>query len=192
MPLGAQSQPNTEKILIAYFSLPEPSGVDAVSGASRVIVDGKMSGNVEFVARHIQKTAGGDLFAIQTAETYPGEHRPLLEAAKNEQSANARPPLAARISNLQNYGTIFLGYPIWWYDLPMPLYSFLDEYDFAGKTIIPFTVHGGSHFSGTIEKIIQLEPQAAVVQDGFEVFRDEAARSESDVAAWLRGLGVAQ
>ena len=134
-PLCAQSQTETGKTFIAYFSLPETSGVGAVSGASRVVVDGKVSGNVEFVARHIQKTVGGDLFAIQTVETYPGEHRPLLDAAKNEQSANARPPLATHIRDLQNYDTIFLGYPIWWYDLPMPIYSFLDEYDFAGKTL---------------------------------------------------------
>jgi flavodoxin len=178
------------KILIAYFSMPETGGVDTVSGASRVIVDGKASGNVEFAANCIQKVTGGDLFVIRTARAYPGEHRPLLEAAQSEQKANARPPLAAHISGLQNYDTIFIGYPIWWYDMPRPLYSFFDEFNFAGKTIIPFSVHGGSRFSGTVEKIITLEPQAAVSREGLAVSRNDVARSERDISAWLRRLGM--
>jgi flavodoxin len=188
--VSAQTQSGTSKILVAYFSMSETGGVDAVSGASRLIVDGKVSGNVEFVANCIQKATGADIFVIRTIHTYPGEHQPLLEMAQNEQKTNARPRLAAHIPNLQNYDTIFIGYPIWWYDLPMPLYSFFDEYDFAGKTIIPFTVHGGSRFSGTVEKIIALEPQAAVSREGFAVSRNDAARSERDVTAWLRRLGI--
>jgi flavodoxin len=190
MTANAQSQKGTGKILIAYFTMPESSGVDAVSGASRVVVDGKVIGNVEFVANCIQRATGGDMFAIRTIQTYPGEHQPLLETARNELKANARPQLAARIPDLRNYDTIFLGYPIWWYDLPMPLYSFLDEYNFAGKTIIPFTVHGGVRFSGTIEKIIALEPQAAVSKEGLAVSRNNVIRSELDVITWLRGLGM--
>jgi flavodoxin len=192
MTVNAQSQTRSRKILIAYFSMPETDGVDAVSGASRVVVDGKVSGNVEFVANIIQKTVGGDLFTIRTVRTYPGEHRPLLEAAQNEQRTNARPPLATHISNLQNYDTIFVGYPIWWYDLPMPLYSFFDEYNFAGKTIIPFTVHGGSRFSGTVEKITALEPRATVSGEGLAISRNAVARSERDITAWLRRIGVIQ
>jgi flavodoxin len=192
MQLDAQSQTGTGKILIAYFSLPETDGIDAVSGASRLIVDGKATGNVEFVANTIQKSTGGDLFTIRTVHTYPGDHRPLLDAAQNEQRTNARPRLAARIPSLQDYDTIFLGYPIWWYDMPMAIYSFLDEYNFSGKIIIPFTVHGGSRLSGTVEKITQLEPGANVIQDGLAVSRNSVARSESDVIAWLRRLGMTQ
>jgi flavodoxin len=190
MNLRAQSQTSTRKFLIAYFTMPESDGVDAVSGASRVVVDGIVSGNVQFVANYIQKVVSGDLFAIRTVQAYPGSHRPLLEAAQNEQNTNARPRLATHIPDLQNYDTIFLGYPIWWYDLPMPLYSFLEEYDFAGKTIIPFTVHGGSRLSGTVEKIIRLEPQAAVIEEGLEIFRNDVVRSERDIIAWLRRLGM--
>lgn len=190
MHIDAQSQTGARKILIAYFSLPETDGVDTVSGASRVVVNGAVSGNVQFVANSIEKAVGGDLFVIKTVQPYPNTHRPLLETAQNEQKANARPRLAAHIPDLQNYDTIFLGYPIWWYDLPMPLYSFLDEYNFAGKTIIPFTVHGGSRFSGTVEKIVQLEPQSTVIRDGLAVSRNDVARSERDVTAWLRRLGM--
>jgi flavodoxin len=172
--------------------MPETSGVDAVSGASRLVVDGKVSGNVEFVATCIQKATGGDLFVIRTVRNYPGEHNALTEAAQQEQRANARPPLLAHISNLEDYDLIFLGYPIWWYDLPMPLYSFLDEYDFAGKTIIPITVHGGSRLSGTVEKIVRLEPRATVIRDGLAVSRNSVARAERDIIVWLRRLGITE
>jgi flavodoxin len=187
---GAQSQTGAGKILVAYFTLPETDGTDAVSGASRVIVDGKVTGNVEFVAALIQKAVGGDLFVIQTVQAYPTGHNALIDYAKNEQEQNARPRLAARLENLEQYDTIFLGYPIWWYDLPQSLYTFLDEYNLAGKTIIPFTVHGGSRLSGTVEKITQLEPRANVIQDGLAVSRNSVARSERDVISWLRRIGV--
>ncbi|MDR0639724.1 MAG: hypothetical protein LBG27_12630, partial [Spirochaetaceae bacterium] len=81
-------------------------------------------------------------------------------------------------------------YPIWWYDLPMPIYSFLDEYNFSGKTIIPFTVHGGSRLSGTVERIVRLEPRASVITDGLAISRNDVTRSERDVIAWLRRLGM--
>jgi flavodoxin len=190
--IDAQSQTRAGGILIAYFSQPETDGVDTVSGASRVVIDGTVNGNVQFVAGIIQKTVGGDLFEIRTVRTYPGSHNLLTEAAQQEQRANARPRLAARIPNLQDYDTIFLGYPIWWYDLPMPIYSFLDEYNFTGKTIIPFTVHGGSRLSGTVEKITRLEAGAKVIQEGLAVSRNSVARSERDVIVWLRRLGLTQ
>jgi flavodoxin len=192
MLFGVQSQAGEGKILIAYFTLPESDGVDAVSGASRLIVDGTVTGNVQFVADIIQKTTGGDLFAIKTVHTYPDNHNQLIDAAQNEQKTNARPRLATKIPDLQSYDTIFLGYPIWWYDLPMPIYSFLDEYNFEKKTIIPFTVHGGSRFSGTVEKIAQIEPRANIIQDGLAISRNSVARSESDIIAWLRRIGVAK
>ena len=190
MNISAQSPTGSSKILIAYFSLPETDGVDTVSSASRVVVDGRVTGNVEFVANCIQKATGGDMFAIRTVQPYPGSHQPLLETARHELNTNARPPLAAHISDVQNYDTIFVGYPIWWYDMPMPLYRFLDEYSFTGITIIPFITHGGAGFSGTVEKIIRAEPEARVIKEGLAVSRNNVARSERDITAWLRGLGM--
>jgi flavodoxin len=181
------------KILISYFTLPvtsETDRVDANSGASIMVADGKTVGQVQFVADLIRKHTGGNIFAIQTVQSYPRAINPLLEFAKNEQDKNARPRLAVRLENLEQYDTIFLGYPIWWYDLPMPVYSFLEQYDLSGKTIIPFTVHGGSRFSGTIERITQQEPRANVSQDGLAISRNSVARSERDIIAWLRRLGM--
>ncbi|MDO5349128.1 MAG: flavodoxin, partial [Lachnospiraceae bacterium] len=137
------AQSDGSNILIAYFSVMETDGVDTVGGASRVAVDGEVLGNNEYVAQLIQQETGGDLFAIETVQDYPTIHDPLLEFAYNEKAENARPELASQIENLDQYDVIFLGFPNWNADLPMPLYTFLEEYDFSGKTIIPFTTHGG-------------------------------------------------
>lgn len=111
-----------------------------------MVVDGEVLGNNQYIAQLIQQEVGGDLFRIETVQEYPGSHEPLLEFAYNELSENARPELATQIENLDSYSVIFLGYPNWNADLPMPLYTFLEQYDFSGKTIIPFTTHGGSGF----------------------------------------------
>lgn len=177
-------------ILIAYFSVMETDGVDTVAGASRVAVNGEVLGNNEYIAQIIQRETGGDLFAIKTVQDYPITHDPLLEFAYNEKADNARPELAAQIENLDSYDVIFLGYPNWNADLPMPLYTFLEEYDFSGKTIIPFTTHGGSGFSRTIQTISELQPGAAVISDGLSISRNSVSAAESDVIAWVNGLNL--
>ena len=133
--------------------------------------------------------AGGDLFSIRTSVVYPADGGELINYAAQEQEENARPELTTHIENLDGYDTIFIGYPNWWADLPMAVYSFFDEYDFSGKTIIPFNVHNGSRFSRTIQTIQELEPDATVVEDGFTVSEQTVAEAAEDVAAWLEGLG---
>lgn len=100
-------------ILIAYFSVPETDGVDTVAGASRVVVDGEVLGNCQYVAQLIQEQTGGDLFRIETVQEYPGSHDPLLEYAYTEKAEGARPDLASQIENPDSYDVIFLGYPNW-------------------------------------------------------------------------------
>lgn len=177
-------------ILIAYFSVMETDGVDTVASASRVAVNGEVLGNNEYIAQIIQRETGGDLFAIETVQEYPTTHDPLLEFAYNEKADNARPELATQIENLDNYDVIFLGYPNWNADLPMPLYTFLEEYDFSGKTIIPFTTHGGSGFSRTIQTISELQPNATVISDGLSISRNNVSGAESDVVDWVNGLNL--
>lgn len=133
--------------------------------------------------------AGGDLFSIRTSVVYPADGGELIDYAAQEQEENARPELTTHIENLDGYDTIFIGYPNWWTDLPMAVYSFFDEYDFSGKTIIPFNVHNGSRFSRTIQTIQELEPDATVLEDGFTVSEQTVADAAEDVAAWLEGLG---
>lgn len=180
----------SSNILIAYFSVMETDGVDTVSGASRVAVNGEALGNNQYIAQIIQQETGGDLFAIETVQEYPTTHDPLLEFAYNEKADNARPELAAQIENLDNYDVIFLGFPNWNADLPMPLYTFLEEYDFSDKTIIPFTTHGGSGFSGTIQTISELQPNASVISDGLSLSRNSVAGAESEVVNWVNGLNL--
>ena len=178
------------RILIAYFSVPETDGVDTVSSASRVNLDGEVLGNNQYLAQLIQQETGGDLFRIETVQEYPGTHDALLDFAYTELTENARPALASQIENPDNYDVIFLGYPNWNSDLPMPLYTFLETYDFSGKTIIPFTVHGGSRFSRTIETIQQLQQDATVMEDGLAVSRGDAADAQDVVTDWVAGLGI--
>ena len=175
-------------ILIAYFTVPETDGVDTVAGASRVVVDGEVLGNNQYIAQLIQGEVGGDLYAIETVQEYPGSHDPLLEYAYTEKAENARPELAGQIENLEDYDVIFLGYPNWNADLPMPLYTFLEQYDFSGKTIIPFTTHGGSGFSRTIQTIQELQPGATIVEDGLSISRNNVPEAQSAVTDWIAGL----
>lgn len=175
-------------ILIAYFTVPETDGVDAVASASRVVTADGLMGNTQFIATEIQKNLGGDLFAIETEQEYPGTHDKLLDFAYNEKSDNDRPKLATHIDNLDDYDYIFVGYPNWNADLPMPLYSFFEEYDFSGKTIIPFVTHGGSGFSGTINTIKKLEPDATVIESGLSISRNNVSKAQSDIKQWTDSL----
>ena len=157
---AVQNNTDNENILIAYFSVPEnvdTDGIDANSGASIVVKNKDVLGNMQYMAMTIQEAIGGELFRIETKEKYPLEHETLVNQAKEEQNEEVRPELATHIENVEQYDIIFLGYPNWWGDMPQPLYTFLEEYDFSGKTIIPFNSHGGSGFSNTIEEIKEIE-----------------------------------
>lgn len=197
-PVGQSETPGSSSdrsggVLIAYFSIPEdvdPAGVDAVSGASIVVRNGETLGNTQYVAQIIQETIGGDLFAIETVQQYPLDHDPLVDQASDEKAANARPELASHIENLDQFDTILLGYPNWWADLPMPLYTFLEEYDLSGKTIIPFVTHGGSRASRTAETIAQLQPNATVWSDPLVLSRNDVAGSADQVTAWAESLNL--
>jgi len=176
-------------ILIAYFGVPEADGVDAVARASRVVVNGEVIGNTQFLAQAIQRETGGDLFVIETVQPYPTRPE-LMDLASNEKSQNARPELSTQINNLNDYDVIFIGYPNWNADLPMPLYTFLEQYDLGGKTIVPFCPHGGSGFSNTIKTIADLQPNATLITDGFTVSRENVPSSENDVISWVQSLNL--
>lgn len=184
------SEETDTNILIVYFSVMETDGVDTVGSASRVAIDGELYGNNQYVAQIIQRETGGDLFAIETVQEYPTTHDPLLDFAYEEKANNARPELASSIENLEDYDTIFLVSPNWNADLPMPLYTFLETYDFSGKTIIPATVHGGSSFSRNIQTIASLQPDATVITEGLSISRNNVSNAESDIVEWVNGLNL--
>ena len=189
VPSIAEETPSTA--LVVYFSVPENvdlNGVDAVAGASVLVKNDVRYGNVEYVAHLIADATDADLWRIETEHQYPLEHDALLDAAADEQDANARPVLVGTVENLEQYDRIFLGFPNWWYDLPMPLYSFLESYDLSGKEIMPFTVHGGSGFSGALNTIAELQPDALVYENGLSISRNAVTDCETQVAEWLGGF----
>ena len=148
-----------------------------------------MQGNTEYVATVIGEATGGDLFEIKTVHTYPDTHKELIDAAKKESDEDVRPALATHIKNLDEYDVVFVGFPNWWYDMPQPLYTFFDEYDFSGKTVVPFCTHGGSRFSDAVKTIREME-QGATVLDGYAIARDRVAGSKDGILNWIGKIGM--
>lgn len=186
---GAQSS-----LLVAYFSYAEnaalPDDVDASASASIQPWNGALTGNTGVVADMIAQATGADLFSIRTVEQYPDTYDATIDQGQQEQSDGARPELATHLENLDSYDTIFLGFPNWWGDMPMAVYTFLDEVDLSGKTVIPFVTSGGSGFSNTISTIQEMEPQATV-QEGLSISGSSATGAQQQVESWLSELGLA-
>ena len=179
-------------ILVAYFTYGENAdlgdNVDAASSASIQMLDGQVTGNTGVVASVIADLTGADTFSIRTVESYPDNYNDTIDQGQEEQQEDVRPELSGQIENLDSYDTIFLGYPNWWGDMPMAIYSFLDEYDLSGKTIVPFVTSGGSGFSRSVEEIEDAEPDAEVLE-GLSLSDSEATDAQSDVEEWLGELG---
>lgn len=177
---------NTEKkgkVLIAYFSQIDdmPEGSDAATYAT------PYSGNVRDAAIAIQKETGGDLFEIKTSQTYPQLHSECSKQAYQEQNDDYRPELTSHIQNMDEYDTVFVGFPIWVYVEPMAIRSFLEEYDFAGKRIIPYCVSMAVKVDGSVEDIKKLCPDAVV--DNGNTFSTESD-SSAKIAEWIKNLDI--
>lgn len=175
-------------VLVAYFSYGEnaqlPDGVDASSSASIQPWNGGITGNTGLAAAMIAEATGADIFSIRTAEPYPDTYDETIDKGQEERNAGARPELADHLENAQDYDMIFLGFPNWWGDMPMAVYTFLEGTDLSGKTIIPFVTSGGSGFSGTIEAIEELQPEASVLE-GLSISGSQAAQAQEQVGQWL-------
>ena len=146
-----------------------------------------MSGNTETVANYIHEEIGGDIVKLETVQTYPEDYDELVDYAREEQRDNTRPELETTIENIEQYDTIFMGYPNWSGHMPMPIYSFLDQYDLSNKTIAPFITHGGSGLSGTPANIANEEPDA-VVTEGLAINGDDVDDCQDEVNEWLDEL----
>ena len=172
----AQTAETPADTLIVCFAVADNSEVDAVSSASVVENHGAPMGKVSVLASMIQQKTGADLFSIDTDVAYPAGIMDLIDFALVEQDENTRPAILNSIENIDQYNTIFVGYPLWWYDL-------------SGKAVIPFCTHNGSRFSGTIGTIEELEPDATVIHDGFTVSEWDVLEAGADVDTWLSELG---
>lgn len=186
---------NKTKILIAYFTRADnvkiDPDIDAVASASINIKGSSYNGNVAILADYIKEATGGDTFSILTAEYYPTNYRDSTNVAKEEQSSDARPELSNHVENMEDYDIIFLGYPNWWGGLPMPVYTFLEEYDFSGKIIIPFASHEGSGLGNGPSEIAEICPDAQIM-DGFAARGTEVSSSKADIETWITSLDLEQ
>lgn len=154
-----------KKVLVAYFSY---------------------SGTTRGVAETLSSQIGADLFEIAPKEDYTSLYlRSNMEIRRGE-----KPELSSEVENMEEYDIVFVGYPVWFHATPAPINSFLESYDLTGKTIIPFTTHGGSGFSRTIQAISELQPGATVLSDGLSISRNSVANAENDVVQWVSGLDL--
>lgn len=169
---------HAKKILIAYFSR---AGENYNVGTIE-------KGNTQIVAEMISVQTGGTLFQIQTQEPYPEDYDECTEIAEKEKDENARPELVDEMENMDDYDVIFLGYPIWWGDMPMAVYSFLESYDFSGKTIVPFCTHEGSGLADTEDSISKICSNATVLS-GLAIRGKTAQESQTEateaVKKWI-------
>ncbi len=147
-------------------------------------------GNTEITAEIIARLTGADLFRIETTTPYPSDYRSCTETAGREKNGNARPEIKNYVQ-IENYDIVFIGYPIWWEDMPMAVYTFIGQHDWHGKTVIPFCTHEGSGLSGT-ERNIASACKGATILKGIAIRGTIAQRSESrteqTVAEWLKRL----
>jgi len=169
------------KRLIAYYSR---AGNNIVGGN---IVNLHV-GNTEVAAKMIQQLTGSDIFRIDTVKKYPADYYKTTDVAKQELRENARPELLGHVDNMADYGGIYLGYPNWWGTMPMAVFTFLEAYDLAGKTIIPFCTHEGSGM-GRSENDIRKVCSDARVLKGLPIRGGSVQGAENDIANWLRKLG---
>ena len=173
---------NTDsKILVVYFSR---TGENYNVGNVEV-------GNTAMVASYIKDYLKADSFEIIPVNKYPDKYQECLDQATKEKNENARPEIQNKITNFDQYDTIFVGYPIWWGDLPMIMHTFFESYDFNGKKVIPFNTHDGSGDAGTYSTVQKDLPKANVTTDGLAL-DGKTARSDDGkqkTIDWLKGLG---
>ena len=193
--IKTETENNTDsKTLVVYFSMPEttdPNNMTVEEANSTVVIDGEVLGNTQYMAYVIAENENADIFRIEPETPYPTDHDTLVDLAAEEQDNDARPAIKDEIGNIDDYDVIFLGYPNWWGDMPMILYTFLEQYDLSGKTVIPFNTHGGSGFSSTINTIRSLEPEADVLE-GLSISRNRIQEAEQEIVDWVNGLEIEQ
>jgi flavodoxin len=144
-------------------------------------------GNTEVVANMIQKITGGDMFFIEGVKAYPADYHETTDVAKAEFRENARPELTNIVTDIDSYDVIFLGYPNWWGTMPMPVFTFLEAYDFSGKTIIPFCTHEGSRMGHSESDIRKLCPEAKI-ETGLPIKGSNVQGVEKEISKWIETL----
>lgn len=158
----------------------DKSGLDAVTSASVVVPE-----NTAMIAQWIKEQNGADTFSIVAKEACPSDYNDCMDRAYREKSRRMRPQLKTHILNFDDYDVIYLGFPNWQSNLPMPVLTFLEEYDFAGKTVIPFCAHGTSGIEAILRELKSALPKSATVLEPIGVYRAELLQSKEKVQRWV-------
>lgn len=161
---------SAKKILVAYFS---------------------HSGNTHEIANQIRKNVGSSIFEIVTVDPYPSDYDEVVEQARKELREEYRPELKTKVEDMESYNVVFIGYPNWWGTIPRPVATFLSEYDFSGKTIVPFCTHEGSRLGRSVTDITRLCPQSTIL-DSLAVRGRNVKNAQNEVSSWLRKIGVTE
>ena len=184
----SETSEQAANILIAYFSWADNAvladDVDAVASPSVIA-----PGNVQQLAQWGQERTGGDLFSIQVTDPYPSDWDECLTRANQERGNNARPELVENVENLENYDVVFLGYPNWWYGVPMALLTFLDNNDLSGKQVYLFCSHGTGGLANSVEIIKEALPDGEISDNIFDCYEEEAPDARGEIESWLSELG---
>jgi flavodoxin len=173
---------SNKKYLIAYYSR---KGNNYVGGN----IINLPIGNTEVIAKKIKGFLGGDLFEINTIKSYPADYTETTEVAKIELHTNARPELANSVKNFADYDVIYLGYPNWWGTFPMAVFTFLESYDFSGKTIVPFCTHEGSGIGNSERDIKKLCPDAKLLS-GIAIRGGSVLKADNLVQDWIKNQAL--
>lgn len=173
------------KILVAYFSWAENAvqddDIDAMTSPSVT-----EPGNVAQLATWVSEETGGDLFSIQVKEPYPTDWDGCLDRANQEKKDGTHPALRNAVENIEEYDTIYLGYPNWWYSCPMALFSFFDENDLSGKQVYLFCSHGTGGLAGSVKDISAAIPDAKISDKVFDVYEEDAASAKDEIVEWTK------
>lgn len=181
-----KNETNQPKQQPAQEQSPESQGNE--EDKKSLVVYFSYSGNTEKIANLIAQKTDADTFEIVPVNAYPSDYDECVDLASEEKSQNARPEIKDTISNIDQYDTIYLGYPCWWGTAPMITFTFLESYDMSGKTIIPFTTHGGSGFGSSVNDVRASASGAAVSENGLTI-RDSKVDSSTDtVSSWIESL----
>lgn len=192
---SAPSNPDNSdgsKILIAYFSrwgnTEYPDDVDATTAAS-IVIDGDRFGTTEYVARMIQQNIGGDIHLIETAKPYTADFNELRDVNHNEMANNILPELKTTDLDISKYDTVYVGYPVWATDVPQAVISFLNQYDFSDKTVIPFCTHDG-YGAGNSYQTIATASKAKSSLDGIAIEAKDVPKAQVTVTEWLDSISA--
>ena len=185
---GSEPSDGGGNVLIAYFSWADNAvladDVDAIASPSVLV-----PGNVQQLAGWVQEKTGGDLFSIRVTDPYPSDWDDCLARANEERGDDARPELAEHVENMENYDVVFLGYPNWWYGVPMALLTFLEENDLSGKQVCLVCSHGTGGLANSVDIITEALPDTTISDNIFDCYEEDASSSQPELQRWITELG---